>query len=69
MSVIVWLEIDGNLQTCSVDDPYAGFFQALNGIPSDTPFEVVEHFRAERKRLAAEVVAKGAYQLRYKEKH
>lgn len=69
MSVIVWLEIDGKLQTCSVDDPYAGFFQALNGIPKGASIEVVEHFRVERKRLAAEVVAKGAYRLHQKEQN
>lgn len=69
MAAIVWLEVEGKLQTCSVDDPYAGFFQALNGIPQDASVEVLEHFRVERKRLAAEVVAKGAYRLHQKEQH
>ncbi|WP_405124372.1 hypothetical protein [Pseudomonas alloputida] len=69
MAAIVWLEIEGKLQTCSVDDPYAGFFQALNGIPQGASVEVVEHFRLERKRLAAEVVAKGAYRPHQKEQH
>ena len=63
MTAKVWLEVDGKLRICQVGDPYSGWFQALNSIPKDASIAVIDHFRTERKRIAAEVVAKGAYQV------
>lgn len=63
MTAKVWLEVQGKLKVCRVDEPYSEWFTALNSIPHDASAAVIDHFRTERKRIAAEVVAKGAYQI------
>lgn len=64
---LVHLEIDGKLVVCQVREPYSAIFLALNGIPRDAGPETIDHIKSERKRLAAEVVAMGAYQIHEKQ--
>lgn len=61
---LVYLEVDGKLMVCRVGHPYASILQALSNLPRDAGPETIEHFRGERKRIAAEVVALGAYEIK-----
>jgi hypothetical protein len=65
--VLVHLEVDGVLVVCRVGEPYSSIFRALNGIPRDAGSATIDHIKSERKRLAAEVVAMGAYQIHEKQ--